>query len=100
MSVEFVGSGKPLRFELWGVHEELSFPGLLAQRSHGLAQRTQGTRDTWVYTGSGHRCGVVPYSSVVWWIDSWAEDVQVQDMNSLLRRGVLELDELVVGRVI
>ena len=30
------------------------------------------------------------YSSVVWWIASWAEDEQVQGMNNLLRRGVLE----------
>src|SRR4051812_37590640 len=27
-----------------------------------------------VYTGSGHRCCVIPYSSVVWWIASWADD--------------------------
>ena len=27
-----------------------------------------------VYTSSGHRCGVIPYSSVVWWIASWADD--------------------------
>ena len=48
-----------------------------------------------VYTGSGHHCGVIPYSSVVWWIASWAEDEQLQGKNSLLRRGVLVLDELV-----
>src|SRR3954465_7233010 len=52
-------------------------------------------RDTGVYTSSGHRCGVIPYSSVVWWIASWAEDEQVQGKNNLLRRGVLELVELV-----
>ena len=27
-----------------------------------------------VYTGSGNRGGVIPYSSVVWWIASWADD--------------------------
>ena len=48
-----------------------------------------------IYTGSGHRCGVIPYSSVVWWIASWVEDEHVQGMNSPLRTGVLELDELV-----
>ena len=48
-----------------------------------------------IYTGSGHRCGVIPYSSVVWWIASWAEDEQLQGKNSLLRRGVLVLGELV-----
>ena len=49
-----------------------------------------------VYTGSGHRCGVIPYSGVVWWIASWDEDEQLQGKNSLLRRGVLVLGELVV----
>ena len=48
-----------------------------------------------IYTGSGHRCGVIPYSSVVWWIASWAEDEQYKGKNSLLRRGVLVLGELV-----
>ena len=46
-----------------------------------------------IYTGSGHRCGVIPYSSVVWWIASWAEDEQLQGKNSLLRRGVLVFGE-------
>ena len=44
-----------------------------------------------IYTGSGHRCGVIPYSSVVWWIASWAEDEHYKGKNSLLRRGVLVL---------
>ena len=48
-----------------------------------------------IYTGSGHHCGVIPYSSVVWWIASWAEDEQYKGKNSLLRRGVLVLGELV-----
>ena len=48
-----------------------------------------------VYTGLGHQCGVIPYSSEVWWIASCAEDEQVQGKNSLLRRGVLGIDELV-----
>ena len=47
-----------------------------------------------IYTGSGHHCGVIPYSSVVWWIASWAEDEQLQGKNSLARRGVLVLGEL------
>ena len=50
-----------------------------------------------VYTGSGHRCGVIPYSGVVWWIASWAEDEQLQGKNNLLRRGALVLGELVCG---
>ena len=44
-----------------------------------------------IYTGSGHHCGVIPYSSVVWWIASWAEAEQLQGKNNLVRRGVLVL---------
>ena len=36
---------------------------------------------------------------MVWWIASWAEDEQVQEKNNLLRRGVLELGELVCVRM-
>ena len=53
-----------------------------------------------IYTGLGHYCGVIPYSSVVWWIASWAEDEQLQGKNSLLRRGVLVLGKLVWLRMI
>ena len=49
-----------------------------------------------IYTGSGHHCGVIPYSSVVWWIASRAEDEQYKGKNSLLWRGVLVLGKLVV----
>ena len=62
-----------------------------------LSSQNKGHR---VYTGSGHRCGVIPYSSVVWWIASWARDEQVQGKNNILRRGVLELGELVWLRMI
>ena len=37
---------------------------------------------------------------MVWWIASWAKDELVQWMNSLLRRGVLDLDELVCLRMV
>ena len=50
-----------------------------------------------IYTSSGHRCGVIPYSSVVWWIASRAEDEQYKGKNSLLRRGVLVLGGYVDG---
>ena len=53
-----------------------------------------------IYAGSGHRCGVIPYSSVVWWIASWAENEQLQGKNNLPRRGVLVLGELVWLRMI
>ena len=52
-----------------------------------------------IYTGLGHPCGVIPYSSVVWWIASWAKDEQLQGKNSLLRRGALVLGELVDVRM-
>ena len=32
-----------------------------------------------IYTGLGHHCGVIPYSSVVWWIASWANDEQYKE---------------------
>ena len=38
-----------------------------------------------IYTGSGHRCGVIPYSTVWWWIASWAVDEQYKGKNSLMR---------------
>ena len=69
------------------------------QRSHGLASTDPKNTRHKIYTGSGHRCGVIPYSSVVWWIASWDEDEQLQGKNNLLRRGVLVLGELVVGRI-
>ena len=47
-----------------------------------------------IYTGSCHHCGVIPYSSLVWWIASWAKDEQLQGKNRLARRGVLVLGEL------
>ena len=56
------------RFELWGACGDLNLPSLPTPRSHGLACRTQRTRGHKISTGSGHRCGVIPYSSVVWWI--------------------------------
>ena len=52
-----------------------------------------------VYTSSGHRCGVIPYSSVWWWIASWAKVEQYKGKNSLPRRGVLVLGELVGVRI-
>ena len=42
----------------------------------------------------------MPYSSVVWWIASWAEDEKYKGKNSLLLRGVLVLCELVLVRMI
>ena len=58
---------KPSRFEHWGAHEDLPLPNHalnLAMISR-LARRTRNTERHEIYTGLGHRCGVIPYSSVV-----------------------------------
>src|SRR3954464_10368779 len=64
------GSGRPLRFELWGARGDYALYLSASQRSKLLKEQHKRHR---VYTGSGHRCGVIPYSSVVWWIASWAD---------------------------
>ena len=92
---------KPSRFEHWGAHEDL--PLLNHALSLATISKASSTNSQHkghkIYTGSGHRCGVIPYSSVVWWIASWAEDEQLQGKNNLLRRGVLVLGELVWVRI-
>ena len=78
---------KPLRFEHWGAHEDLPLPNHalnLATISKASSTNLQHKRHK-IYTGSGHRCGVIPYSSVVWWIVSRVEDEQYKGKNSLLR---------------
>ena len=59
-----LGSGRPLRFELWGAHEDLppTNPRLIASRESKLNdEQHEGHK---IYTSSGHCCGVIPYSSV------------------------------------
>src|SRR3954463_14606992 len=65
------GSGRPLRFELSGARGDYALYLCVSQRSKLLKEQYKKHR---VYTGSGHRCGVIPYSSVVWWIASWADE--------------------------
>ena len=74
------GSGKPLRFEHWGACEDLSLTvhALTHFAISRLGKTNSQHKGHKIYTGSGHRCGVIPYSSVVWWIASWAEDEQLQ----------------------
>ena len=67
---------KPLRFELWGAHEDLSPLARALTMISKLGTSNSQNKGYMVYTGSGHRCGVVPYSTVVWWIASWADDEQ------------------------
>ena len=59
------GSGRPLRFELWGAREGYVFYLSVSQGSRLLKELHKRHK---VYTGSGHRCSVIPYSSV-WWVD-------------------------------
>ena len=71
---------KPLRFVHWGAREDL--PPIDPRPNLAKISRTNSTNSQHkghkIYTGSGHRCGVIPYSSVVWWIASRAEDGQLQ----------------------
>ena len=67
---KIVGSwvpAKPLRFVHWGAHEDLS---LIDHALTHFAVSKLGSENSQhkrhkIYTGSGHRCGVIPYSSVV-----------------------------------
>src|SRR4051812_3563560 len=61
-NVGFRGSGRPLRFELWGARGDRAFYLSVSQGSKLLQEQHKRHR---VYTGSGHHCGVIPYSSVV-----------------------------------
>ena len=59
-----LGSGRPLRFELWGAREDLSRTNprlIISQESKLNDEQHEGHK---IYTGSGHRCGVISYSSV------------------------------------
>ena len=84
-------------FEHWGAHEDFPLPNhalSLTVISKPSSTNSQHKRHE-VYTGSGHRCGVIPYPSVV--VDClFGEHEQYKGKNSLLRRGVLVLGELVV----
>ena len=75
-NVGFRVPAKLLRFEHWGAHEDLPLPNhalSLTVISRPSSTNTQHKRHE-IDTGSGHRCGVIAYSSVVWWIASRADD--------------------------
>src|SRR3954464_914656 len=57
-----MGSGRPLRFELWGARGDSA---LYLSVSQGSKLPKEQHKEHRVYTSSGHRCGVIPYSSVV-----------------------------------
>ena len=87
------GSGKTLEVRTLGCAEDFPLPTHalnLAAISKPSSTNSQHKRHE-IYTSLGHRCGVIPYSSVVWWIASRTEDEQYKGKNSLLRRGVLVL---------
>ena len=58
------GSGRPLRFKHWGARGDFAsyLPAPLASLRSKLREERHKRR--MFYTGSGHRCGVIPYSSV------------------------------------
>ena len=59
------------RFELWGACGDLNLPGFPTRDPpKPSTSSSKRHKDTAIYTSSGHRCGVIAYSSVVWWIAS------------------------------
>ena len=74
-----LGSGKPLRFELWGAHEDLPPTNLRPNASRESRLNNEQHEGHTIYTGSGHRCGVVPYCSV------WCGGLPQGLMNSITR---------------
>src|SRR3954471_10479692 len=87
-------SGRPLRFELWGARGDYALYLSASQRSK--LSKEQHKRHM-VYTGSGHQCGVIPYSSVVWWIASWADDDE-QYKEEQPREGLLSTGAMTARR--
>ena len=75
LKCRITGSGKTLEVRTLGCARRSLLPLALALTaiSKLSASNSQNKRHK-VYTGLGHGCGVIPYSSVVWWIASWAED--------------------------
>src|SRR3954469_16360663 len=61
-NVGFTGSGRPLRFELWGARGDRALYLSVSQGSKLLQEQHKRHK---VYTSLGHHCGVIAYSSVV-----------------------------------
>ena len=62
---------QPVRGSNTGVCAEISTcPSCLLAILPSLARRAHRHKDTEIYTTSGHHYGLIPYSSVVWWIAS------------------------------
>ena len=82
MHVGFRDPATRERFELWGACGDLNLPNLT---THDLtrpsASSSKRHKETEIYTGSGHHCGVIPDSSVCGGFPRGAMDEQVQGMN-------------------
>src|SRR3954465_2960694 len=76
------GSGRPLRFELWGARGD---SGLYLSVSQGSKLPKEQHKRHRVYTGSGHRCGVIPYSGVVGGLPLGLMKMNSTRVNSLAR---------------
>ena len=66
-NVGFRVPAKPLRFEHWGAHEDSPLPNhalslTAISKPNSTNSQHKGHK---IYTSSGHRCSVIPYSSVV-----------------------------------
>ena len=69
------GSGRPLRFEHWGVHGDLSPTDLRPISSRDLSWKQQGTQGTQglYWFGPPLWCNTLLQCAVCW-IASWADD--------------------------
>ena len=79
------GSGKTLKVRTLGCARSSFPPTDLRPSSLRSSGRTRNSERRGIYTSSGHHCGVIPYSSVWWWIASLADEEQYKGKNSLLR---------------
>ena len=78
-------SGKTLKVQTLGCAQSSFPPTYLRPSSLRSRGRTRNTERHGIYTGSGHHRGLIPYSSVWWWIASWADEEQYKGKNNLLR---------------
>ena len=71
------GFRKPLRGSNSRVRAEIStYPACLLVILLSLAVELEETKRHNSLSWFGPPCGVIPYSNVVWWIASWADDEQ------------------------
>ena len=80
------GSGRPLRFELWGAHGDLSTTDSRFYGSQEILARKKNTQRTrgLYWFGPPMWCNTL-LQCVVWWIASGADDEQYRGKNGLAR---------------